>query len=432
MVVGLDQYIESSDDLMNTFPRIEMTTAMAKAALNTPTAGRRVVAGRIIVLLAIVLFSLALRAAVTSLTPLMSRVSGAVGFGSAVTGILGMLPTAMFALAGFAGPALSRRIGLERLAWCAAAATAVGTAGRAVLPDVAGLLGFTSLALAGMGIGNIVIPPLIKRYFADHLAPMSAVYTSCIQLGTIIPAALAVPIADAHGWQVSLGVWALVPLVALLPWSMITFRRRAVETAEHRASETIAAVWRSPVTWGLTVLFGMTSLNTYALLTWIPQIITSAGGSEAFGGAMVAVFSISGFVAALFTPALVVRFANPFPVVIGCAICFVIGFAGLLWLPLTATLVWVLVVGLGPSTFAGAITLINLRCRTAAGATALSGFIQGGGYLVACAGPLVFGVLHQVSGRWVLSFGFLVLTIGALLVGGYQACKPRYLEDTIR
>lgn len=403
---------------------------MVNAQLKPPSTGRSLVAGRITVLLAIVLFSLALRAAVTSLTPLLSRVSGALGFGTAIGGILGMLPTAMFALAGFVGPTLGRRIGLERLAWYAAAATAAGTAGRSVVSDVAGLLGFTALALAGMGIGNIVIPPLIKRYFADRVGSMSAVYTSCIQLGTIVPAALAVPIADAHGWQVSLGVWALIPLAALLPWGIITFRSGAADTSNHRASETVAVVWRSPVTWALTVMFAMTSLNTYALLTWIPQIITSAGGSEAFGGAMVAMFSISGLVAALFTPALFVRFANPFPVVIGCGVCFLIGFAGLLWLPLTATLVWVLIVGLGPSTFAGAITLINLRCRTGAGATALSGFVQGVGYLVACAGPLIFGVLHQVSGRWDWSFGFLLVTVVALLIGGYQACKPRYLEDT--
>ncbi|MCV7428213.1 MFS transporter [Mycobacterium montefiorense] len=406
--------------------------AIANAQVEPPVAQRRLVAGRITVLLAIVLFSLALRAAVTSLTPLLSRVSGDMGFGSTIAGLFGMLPTAMFALAGFVGPALGRKIGLERLALCAAVATAAGLAGRSVVPSVAGLLGLMTVALAGMGIGNIVIPPLIKRYFADRVASMSAVYTACIQLGTIIPAALAVPIADAQGWRVSLGVWALIPVAALLPCIMITLRPHEAATADRRAGapQAIGAVWRSPVAWGLTVMFSMTSLNTYALLTWIPQVLTSAGGSEAFGGAMVAAFSISGLVAAFVTPALFARFANPFPVVIGCAVCYLIGFAGLLWLPLTATVVWVLIVGLGPSTFPGAITLINLRCRTGAGATALSGFVQGVGYLVACAGPLVFGVLHQISGQWALSFGFLVVTVVALIVGGYQACQPRYLEDT--
>ncbi|WP_108924180.1 MFS transporter [Mycobacterium montefiorense] len=406
--------------------------AIANAQVEPPVAQRRLVAGRITVLLAIVLFSLALRAAVTSLTPLLSRVSGDMGFGSTIAGLFGMLPTAMFALAGFVGPALGRKIGLERLALCAAVATAAGLAGRSVVPSVAGLLGLMTVALAGMGIGNIVIPPLIKRYFADRVASMSAVYTACIQLGTIIPAALAVPIADAQGWRVSLGVWALIPLAALLPCIMITLRPHEAATADRRAGapQAIGVVWRSPVAWGLTVMFSMTSLNTYALLTWIPQVLTSAGGSEAFGGAMVAAFSISGLVAAFVTPALFARIANPFPVVIGCAVCYLIGFAGLLWLPLTATVVWVLIVGLGPSTFPGAITLINLRCRTGAGATALSGSVQGVGYLVACAGPLVFGVLHQISGQWALSFGFLVVTVVALIVGGYQACQPRYLEDT--
>ncbi len=33
------------------------------------------------------------------------------------------------------------------------------------------LLALSALALAGMGIGNVVIPPLVKRYFSDRLAP---------------------------------------------------------------------------------------------------------------------------------------------------------------------------------------------------------------------------------------------------------------------
>jgi CP family cyanate transporter-like MFS transporter len=228
-------------------------------------------------------------------------------------------------------------------------------------------------------------------------------------------------------------VWAAIPVLTFLPWFLIC-RSRRVPTTDDTAGETlekVVGVWRSPVTRGLTVMFAATSLMTYSMFTWIPQIITTAGGSERLGGAMVAVFSMSGLAAAFTAPALCARLANPFPVVVGAAMCFLIGFAGLLWLPLTATAVWVLILGLGPSTFPAAMTLINLRCRTGAGSAALSGVVQGGGYLVASSGPLVFGVLHDLSGKWTLSFGFLLIAVLALLVGGYHACKPRYLEDTV-
>ena len=45
-----------------------------------------------------------LRAAITSLTPLLSRISGDLNFGTTITGAFGMLLTVMFALAGFVAP----------------------------------------------------------------------------------------------------------------------------------------------------------------------------------------------------------------------------------------------------------------------------------------------------------------------------------------
>lgn len=398
-----------------------------------PADGRRpLLAGRLLILTAIVFFALALRSAVTSLTPLLPRISDDIGFDSTIIGVFGTLPTAMFGLAGIIAPALGRKIGLERLALCAAAATAVGTAGRSAMSDVAGLMGFMMLALIGMGLGNVVIPPLIKRYFNDRVALISTVFVCCIQFGTIVPAALAVPIADAHGWRISLAIWALLPLITLLPWAILSrsHRQDKIEAPDDTTHDQLGPIWRSPVAWGLTVMFGTTSLITYAMFTWIPQIITSAGGSEMLGGTMVAVFSLSGFAASFVTPALCAKFANPFPVVIACAVCHVIGFAGLLWMPLTATAVWAFIAGLGPSTFPMAMTLINLRCRTGAGSAALSGIVQGFGYLIACAGPFAFGVLHELTGHWTLSFGFLLLAVVVLLVGGYEASKPRFLEDT--
>lgn len=390
--------------------------------------------GRVLVLLAIVLFSLSLRAAITSLTPLLSRISGDLNFGTTITGAFGMLPTVMFALAGFVAPALGRRIGLEKLTLFAAAATTIGTAGRGAVSNVIGLLVLMALALAGMGIGNIAIPPLIKRYFGDRIGMMSTVYVCCVQIGTIVPAALVIPIADGHGWRTSLAVWALIPFATLWPWFAISRSSRSTDNGdeEMQASEGAGPVWRSPVTWGLTVMFAMTALITYAMLTWIPQIITTAGGSERLGGLMVAVFSLSGLAAAFVTPALCARLANPYPVVIACAVCYLVGFAGLRWFPLTGTVFWMLIVGLGPSTFPAAITLINLRSRTGAGSAALSGFVQGVGYLVASAGPLVFGLLYELSGHWTLPFEFLLVAVVALLIGSYQACRPRYFEDTVR
>lgn len=391
-------------------------------------------AGRAVVLAAIVLFAFSLRTAVTSLAPLLTRVSDDIGFGETMIGVFGMMPTAMFGLAGIAAPALSRRFGLERVTVAAVVATAVGIACRSLMSGTVGLLLLSALALGGMGIGNIVIPPLVKRYFGDRVALMSTVYITFVQLGTAIPAAIAVPIAQSHGWRISLAIWALVPIAALGPWLWVLRARHGHDVADSTGSvppDRRLPAWRSPLAWGMSMMFGMTSLVTYSMFTWIPTILTDAGGSESTGGTMVAVFSAVGFVGTLVAPALCARFRNPFPMVVVFMVCLLIGFAGLLWAPLTGTLVWVAFLGLGPTTFPMALTLINLRTRTPAGSATLSGFTQGVGYLFACAGPVLFGVLHSTTNGWTVPFAFLLVAVAVLLAGAFAACKPRFLEDSL-
>src|SRR3546814_11481886 len=112
---------------------------------------------------------------------------------------------------------------------------------------------------------------------------------------------------------------------------------------------------------------------------------------------MVALYSALGLVSALTIPALAARVSNLFPIVLACAACHFGGFAGLLLAPMAAPLLWVPLVGLGPSTFPLGLTLINLRTRTPAGSASLPGFMQGGGYEGACLGQVLFGLCRAVT-----------------------------------
>ncbi|MFD4366348.1 CynX/NimT family MFS transporter [Rhodococcus sp. NPDC058521] len=381
--------------------------------------------------------ALVLRLAVTSFTPLAAQIRDDIGFSPTVVGVFGMVPTAMFALFGIATPYLARWWGLERTALIAMLMAGTGMLLRAMVDDVWSLLALSALALGGMGIGNVVVPPLVKRYFSDRLALMSSVYIVGVQIGTIAPAFVAVPLAEAAGWRVSIAVWAAFGFAAALPWIAVRLRARRAEVrgtaTEHHTDhpdQVRGQAWRSPVAWGMAAMFGMTSCITYSMFTWIPDILTSAGASESFGGAMVGVFSFMGLVAALGAPSLCARMTNPFPVVLACAACYLIGFAGLLLAPMSAPILWIVIVGLGPSTFPMSLTLINLRTRTHMGSASLSGFTQGLGYAVACVGPLLFGVFHDVTGEWGASFGLLTVAVVIVVIGGAQACKPRMMEDS--
>ena len=202
------------------------------------------------------------------------------------------------------------------------------------------------------------------------------------------------------------------------------------EAPELAPSAATGKVWRSPVAWGLALMFGMTSLITYSMFTWLPKVLSEAGGSAALGGGMVALFSTLGLVSALTMPALATRIRNPLWLVLACAALYLVAFLGLLLAPMKWPLAWVALLGLGPSTFPLALTMINLRTRSSAGSAVLSGFMQGVGYTLACAGPFLFGWLHALTGAWTWPFAFLGLCLLVLVLGGYLVSKPRMLEDT--
>lgn len=399
---------------------------------HTPSPSSSLLQGRVLAFAAILLAAFNLRTAVTSITPLLDHLGQTFSFGTTFTGVLGMLPSAAFAVFGMATPMLARRLGLERTALLAMGLAAVGLVLRSCSVGVLSLLFGSVVALAGMGIGNVVVPPLVKRYFANRVGTVSTLYITVLQLGTMLPALLAVPLAEQVGWRVSLGIWSLLAVAAALPWLMLARRRPHPDPLEPAVDANAAPhgkVWRTPLAWGMTLMFGMTSLMTYSMFTWLPRIVVEAGASHAFGGLMVAVFAALGVLPSLTMPALAVRLRNPFPLVLIGVGAFVIAFAGLLFAPMKAPWLWVGLLGVGPSTFPLALTLINLRTRTPAGSAALSGFMQGVGYSFSCLGPFLFGWLHEMSGAWYLPFGFLAVCLVVLLTASWVACKPQKLED---
>lgn len=401
----------------------------------------------------LLLVALTLRTAVTSVPPLTSAIGADIELPSWLLGVLGMFPTATFGLAGLLTPWLMRVWSIEAIAVTAMAAAGLGQAVRAFAPETGTFLVGSALALAGMGVGNVVLPPIVKKYFPDRVGVVTALYVTVISLGTTVPPLIAVPLADAAGWRVSIGWWAAVNVVAILPWLTVWPARRvktapATAPAAHDGASPPHAVvrgeasgavrgevrsvvrpWRAPAAWALALMFGCTSLSTYTMFAWLPSIVTGAGLSAAEAGFQLAVFAGLGLPLSLIVPVLAGRMRNTFGIVAFGLACFVAGYLGLWLAPGTATWLWATLAGLGPATFPLALVLVNLRTRTHEASGAVSGFAQGIGYIVACSGPLLAGLLHEATGGWTAPFAFLGLTLVVLGVAGWVISRPRYIDD---
>ena len=143
---------------------------------------------RILIVVGIVIAAFNLRPGVTGLSPLLDAMGEQIHLSAAFLAIIGMLPPLLYGLSGFITPRLYARFSGLGLTLAAMIMVAIGLGARSVIDSPALFLALSVLALLGMGIGNVVLPPLVKSYFPDRVALMSTVHVGLLQVqGTFIP-----------------------------------------------------------------------------------------------------------------------------------------------------------------------------------------------------------------------------------------------------
>jgi CP family cyanate transporter-like MFS transporter len=396
---------------------------------------RRLWPGRGLALVGIILVAANLRTAVAALSPIVAEINADIPLGVVSLGVLGMLPPVCFALFGIFTPMITRRHGLEAPLVLALVAILLGHVARGLSGSITMLIIGSVIAFAGLGIGNVLLPPLVKKYFPDRVGLVTSLYVTVVSLSALVPPLIAVPVADAAGWRISLGMWMLLALLALVPWITMLVRHRARTPGpivDEADATVLGRLWKSSIAWALAGVFAVSSLNAYAMFAWLPQLLVdTAGVSPAQAGTLLAVYAGMGIPCALIIPALTARLTNVGPLVYVGVFAFVAGDLGLLFAPETLTWLWVSLAGLGPLFFPLALVLINLRTRTHAGAVALSSFVQSIGYTLGALGPLVFGLLHELSGGWTWPLIFLLATALVIVIAGAVIGRPRMLEDDL-
>jgi CP family cyanate transporter-like MFS transporter len=397
--------------------------------------------GRTLALLAVVLIALNLRTAVSALSPIFDEISVDVQLGSIGIGFLGMLPPICFAVVGLFAPALHRRFGLEPVMIGALVVILFGHLARGASGSYLVLVLASTLTFAGMGVANVLLPPLVKKYFPDRIGLITSLYATALAVGASIPALVAVQVADTAGWRISVGMWAVLAGLALLPLVLLTVNTRRARIAaaaaagddpliDEPSAGSRGRIWRSPIAWSLMLVFALTALSSYAMFAWLPEILLDLTSvTQEQSGALLALFAVMGLPSALLVPLLAVRMKNVGPLILAGVVLCVIGYGGLLLAPDALPWLWVASSGLGSLLFPLALVLINLRTRTHEGSVALSSFVQSFGYALGALGPLVVGVLHDVSGGWTIPLAFLVVTSLALMICGIVVSKRRFIED---
>ncbi|MFN4002758.1 CynX/NimT family MFS transporter [Microcella sp.] len=390
---------------------------------------------------AIVLIAATMRLPVAALSPLAGRIDADIPLSALALGALGTAPPIAFALAGVLAPRLARRWQIEPTLLIAMLAMIAGHLVRASAVDYTMLLVGTLVLLLGAGFGNVLLPAAVKKITPDRIGSMTAVYAMIMSIGAAVPPLVAVPLAELGDWRLSLAVWAAFVGVAVLPWialavGAVRARRAAIASDEGMPAPVDrprrAALLRSPTLWGIGIPFTVSSISAYAGYALLPPMLREiAGVGEAEAGALLALLGFLGLPLAALGPVLAARLRTPTPLLVASTALFGTAYAGLLLAPQSATLLWMIALGLGYITFPMCLALFALRTRTPAMASTVSGAVQTVGYAIAALAPLLLGALRDGTGSWMPAIAVLLALAFANLIAVPLLARRGMVDDEL-
>ena len=401
----------------------------ADARPRTRSAGSAVPFG--ILVAAVVLVSLNLRPGASSPGPVLQEVREGLGMSAAVAGAMTGLPGLCFGLVGALAVGLARRVGMTAGIAIGLTAAAVGLLLRVTTGSVPVFLLLSVLALAGMAVGNVLVPAWIKAH--GHAVVLMTLYGTGLVMGGTLGSLATAPVTEAgDSWRAGLGMWGLLVLLAVPLWAWLALRERRTPS-EHAVSgqAPTGRIVHSPTALALTVLFGVQSMHAYVQFGWLPQIYRDAGLSASSAGALQALLSSVGIVGALAMPTVIARSRGLHAWMVGFGVMLALGYAGLLVAPATVPWLWALMLGVSGLAFPTSIALITARTRHPSVTAQVSGFVQPVGYALAAIGPFVVGLIHDATGGWSLVIVLLALTSVPLTLAGLRVAGRTYVDDEI-
>ncbi|MCQ6558798.1 CynX/NimT family MFS transporter [Paenibacillus mendelii] len=377
---------------------------------------------RVLLVLGLIFIALNLRAPLTAVGPLIGSIRDSVNISNTLAGTITTFPLLAFALLSPFTPLLARRFGTERVVLVALCILAGGI----ILRSVSGagtLFGGTILLGLAIAVCNVLLPSLVKREFPHRVGLMTGVYSVSMNMCGAIASGISVPIAVnlGLGWRGALGCWAVLVLLSILVWLPQlrpgTDKHKAAEPVRVQRSSGSSSMWRSGLAWQVTLFMGLQSTIFYIVITWFPQILVDRGMSSDSAGWMVSLMQFALLPITFIIPILAGRMESQRILVMITVVLYLVGIGGFFFGGNGFVPLWSIILGVAiGSSFSLAMMFFSLRTRDAHDAAKLSGMAQSIGYLLAAAGPTLFGMLHDQTGSW--NMPFLLLAAASLLILG--------------
>ena len=359
---------------------------------------------------AIILLGLNLRPILAAIGPLLDSIQASTGISNADAGLLTTVPVFAMGVCALAGAQLQRRLGVARGIALGIAIIAAACALRWPLHGSGGLIGTAALGGLGIALVQALLPAFIKRHFPARAGQLMGFYTTGIMGGAAIAAASASPLAQSWGWNALLALWALPAVAAALLW-----RRAAAARVDMAGGAGASLPVGSGRAWLLMVFFGIGTGAYTLVLAWLPPFYTELGWSAADSGLLLGALTLVEVLAGLVISSIIHRFPDRRILLLSVLLSVLGGLACLIVAPAQLALPAVILLGCGIGSLFPLSLIVSMDHVTdPAGAGALLGFVQGGGYIIASSMPFIAGLIRQHSSS--LAQAWMVMAAGVVVL----------------
>jgi MFS transporter, CP family, cyanate transporter len=353
----------------------------------------------VLIIVAIFLISINLRPAVTSVGPILSTISDALGVSSTQMSLLTSIPVFCMGLFAPLAVPIQLKFGYK---WSIAGLTLViglATAARISFSSYTALVVTSFFAGFAIAIISPMINAYIKDKFPTKMEPVIGVYSFAIGFGATLSSGFTGIFYESfeNNWAFALGVWGALAVVAMLYWILVI--ESSVNTNEqHENSASSRNPWKNKLAWTIMVYFGLQTSLFFSLTTWLVSVVMEQGMNLLTAGSVLTMMTIVQLVGNLLIPSFINKYPNRIAwlhglIFIGLfgSVFFFIDASWAIWL---GTIIYGFVLsGLFPI----GLMLPLDEARNNKEANEWSSMVLSGGFMMSAIVPLLIGVVYDLT-----------------------------------
>ncbi|MEB6207260.1 MFS transporter [Mammaliicoccus sciuri] len=381
----------------------------------------------LILFIGILLIGASLRAPITSVGIALPSIKDTLNLSNTSVSLITIIPLLSFAVISLFAAKISHKFGLERTVFGALILICIGIALRAIT-GVSWLYVGTILIGVGIAFGNVLTPGIIKMNFPLRIGIMTGYYTVVMNIFGSVSSYVTAPLVKHFNYNIAISLIGIVTFIGIITWS---FQLNKHDTVNSSQTTTNINVWKSPLSWQITLLMGGQSMIFYSLINWLPEFLLSYGTPINEAGIYLSILQLAIIPLTFVTPIFAEKMKNQVLITFVTGLLFVLGILMLMLQPNWAFL-GIILIGVASGLAFGLVnTFFGLRTENGLTAAKLSGMSQSVGYLFAAIGPLLFGILHDATNSWNMSFGILLVTSIIIMIIGSRAARNITIEQTL-